>query len=117
MPFDVVLGRKDVMKIKSTSPHTWKMKNALKLVAEVVPLFGGRTLCLRSPFTVENNTDHTIDLMEYPGSEQTEDWRRERPFRLAAKARHRIPLALLHKSVLDSDGNSLGCLRIRPAEV
>lgn len=99
----------------------------------MVPHKGGRILRLRSVFTVVNNTNHSIHLLAQLGTKTahprldskgafamdapSEQETQESPFLLRGGESFRLPLSLLHRSAIDTTGQSLGSLLIRPAEL
>ena len=106
--------------------HSWKISNALKLVAEVLPQNGGRVLRLRSVFTIKNNTNHAVKLMatEFQASDRDRNEARvmddEVPYCLSAGDSFCVPIALLQRSAMASKKEStpsLGNIFIRPAEL
>ncbi len=105
---DLVQGCKEYDNISKR-----KIRNALQLVAEVVPHNGGRLLKLRSVFTIKNNTSHAIKLLSVDRKENFNKMSDE-PFILNGADSFSLPIALLHKSVINSNGSSIGCLFIRP---
>jgi hypothetical protein len=120
---DPVLGRFNMFS-KMEESLKWKVANALKLVAEVVPHNGGRMLQLRSVFSIKNNTNHCINLVAMDGESgmSAPNSKREGkdngvPFLLHSGERFHIPLALLHRSSLNTNGSSLGYLYVKPSEL
>ncbi len=98
------------------------VRNALKLVSEVTPHRGGRMLCLRSVFSVVNNTTHSIHLLASDSFSRdknenvpVEDG--NTPFLLHEKEEFHIPAALLHRSAVASCGKFLGKLSIKPSDI
>jgi hypothetical protein len=91
-------------------------KMALKLVTEVTPNNGGRTLTLRSVFSIVNNTSHAIHLLaKYfapSGSRnsrsQEDEERCKIPFTVPAGEAFHVPLSLLYRSAVKSGGKYLG---------
>jgi hypothetical protein len=90
-------------------------KMAMKLVTEVVPNNGGRTLILRSVFSIVNNTSHSVSLLakyfpsHYRNSRSNEDEERSSiPFTIAAGETFSIPISLLYRSAVKSGGKYLG---------
>lgn len=51
---------------KSITPVDPKIRNALKLITEVIPMNGGRSIIARSVFTIVNLTGHTVSLFMSP---------------------------------------------------
>lgn len=93
--------------------------NTLKLMVEVLPYCGGRMLRLRSVFTIKNNTRHALKILAREGTATagaTSD-EQDVPFHLESGCKFFVPLALLRRSVLQSRGNSLGSLFLRPADI
>eukprot|EP01035_Chromulina_nebulosa_P017521 gene17521-23082_t len=125
-----VIGRINPFK----SSTDWKILNALKLMAEVAPHYGGRMLKLTSVFSIKNNTSHVIDLVAIEAtanerlsvnnlstSKLDHDLRTamhsQIPFKLKVGENFDIPLALLHRSSVASNMKSLGSLYIRPSSI
>jgi hypothetical protein len=95
------------------------MKNALKLVSEVIPHNGGRMLLLRSVFKVVNHTSHPLHLLASYSNEQSVRSAKtdDTPFTILPGESFHVPLALLHKSATQPTGRGLGTLWIRPADL
>lgn len=101
----------------------WRVKNALKLVTDVIPQNGGRMLRLHSTFTIRNNTSHMIDIFaqqtfsnelnrEYLNSDRTNT-----SYKLNSGEYYNVPIELLHQSALCTDEKSLGRIFIKPGMV
>lgn len=98
------------------------LKNALKLVAEVVPYCGGRMLRLRSVFSIKNNTEHSLSIkIQDDSADSVGDEIDLKEFRLESNGTYFVPLSLLYRSIRSNHaaGNSdlLGSIKIRPAEL
>lgn len=93
-------------------------KHAMKLVTEVVPNNGGRTLILRSVFSVVNNTSHSINILAkyFAASHRISAEDEEMcnvPFTIAAGEVFCVPIALLYRSAVKSGGKYLGTVEHR----
>jgi hypothetical protein len=121
-----VVGRRNPL----IGSRNWMMRNALKLVAEVIPHNGGRMLRLRSVFTFKNNTSHDIELLAQEASSSDRlsvnpngnmsnmnNKTKDTPFKLSAGESFHVPLAMLYRSALTSNLKSLGMFFMRPGEL
>jgi len=121
---DAIYGRPNALKILSLNSANdrsfWKLRNALKLVSEVVPNNGGRMLLLRSVFKVVNKTNHSLHLLANFTSDLKKGFAEESddvPFTIPPGEAFYIPLALLHKSATLPSTKRLGSLWIRPSDL
>lgn len=92
----------------------WQIQNALKLVAEVRPLNGGRMLQLSSTFIIKNMTKYPIKLLLH---EKKISISEDIPFFIRPGDTFHVPLAFLYRSVLKSNGVSLGFLWLAPGDM
>lgn len=123
----------------------WRIDNALKLMVEVVPFCGGRMLKLSSVFKIKNNTKHKLKILAKEGfsssflsSSASASNRgnyvtyntstaaggivevgdeKDIPFYLDAGDLFHIPIPLLRRSALSSQGKSLGYLYLQPYDI
>lgn len=121
----------------------WRIDNALKLMVEVVPFCGGRMLKLSSVFKIKNNTKHKLKILAKEGfsssflsssaSASTYNTstaavaaaggiievgdEKDIPFYLDAGDLFHIPIPLLRRSALSSQGKSLGYLYLQPYDI
>lgn len=110
-----VIGRRNPNVIFKNQEMSWKRLNALRLVAEVNTTQGSRLLKLRSVFEIRNNTHHDILVSLSTTNEFEED--PTKPFKVTAGETLYVPLALLQRSILASNGASLGAMKVRPADI
>ena len=108
-----VIGRRNPNVIFKNHDMAWKQLNALRLVAEVNTTQGCRLLRLRSVFEIRNNTHH--DILVLFSTNNTFPEEPSKPFEIKAGGNLYVPIALLQRSVLTSNGLSLGAFKVRPA--
>jgi hypothetical protein len=105
-----VLGLLDLRK---AYPNNLEVQHTVKLVTEVHQQNGGRVLQLNSVFVIKNLTSHSLQLLTNETSNlniaQEDD-----PFILPVGESFYIPLALLYRSIVKSQANSLGYLWLKP---
>jgi hypothetical protein len=105
-----VLGLLDLRK---AYPNNLEVQHTVKLVTEVHQQNGGRVLQLNSVFMVKNLTSHALQLLAHENSNlniaQEDD-----PFILPVGESFYVPLALLYRSIVKSQANSLGYLWLKP---
>ena len=106
---EAVLG---MLNLSKTFPK-WQVKNALKLVTEVRSHNGGRMLQLSSTFVVKNMTNHAISLLTHEVSNSSK-FNEDSPFVLNPRESFHVPVALLYRSVLKSNAQSLGYIWMAP---
>jgi hypothetical protein len=124
----------------------WRIDNALKLMVEVVPFCGGRMLKLSSVFKIKNNTKHKLKILAKEGFSSSflstsasasnrgnymtyststaaaggiveVGDEKDIPFYLDAGDLFHIPIPLLRRSALSSQGKSLGYLYLQPYDI
>ena len=98
------------------------VKNALKLVAEVVPYCGGRMLRLRSVFSIKNKTEHSLNIkIQDDGTDSVGNEVELNEFKLESNGIFFVPVSLLYRSIRSNDssknGDFLGSIKIRPADL
>lgn len=108
-----VLGLVDLKRVY----HDWKIQHALKLVAEVKSINGGRMLQLNSVFNIKNCTSHTIKILAHSLNNINPDVIQDVPFIVQPGESFYLPIALLHQSVLQTNAKSLGYLWLAPADM
>ena len=113
-----VLGRKFLKNIYNRDP---KIEKATKLVTEVVPHCGGRMLILRSVFTIKNNTKHCVRLLAIDEKVNTKENSASNDEKLSfivdSNSNFNVPLCLMRRTALATNGQSLGLLYISPTDI
>ena len=115
LPLEGCVNIMNQLKLKQSKKEREELfRMSLKLVTEVVPNNGGRTLKLRSVFSIVNNTSHDINILAkyFPSTYKArEEELSNIPFRLAAGETMYVPIALLYRSAVATGGKFLGTVR------
>lgn len=105
-----VLGLLDLRK---AYPNNLEVQHTVKLVTEVLQQNGGRVLQLNSVFLIKNSTSHPLQLLTHENSNLNVA-QEDHPFILPVGESFYIPLALLYRSIVKSQANSLGYIWLKP---
>jgi hypothetical protein len=103
-----------LMDLRKAYPSNLAIQHTVKLVTEVRQHGGGRLLQLSSVFLIKNSTFHSIQLLTNETTNLSTALE-DAPFVLSAGESFYVPLALLYRSILKTNANSLGYVWLKPS--